>query len=91
MRRVSDVVVVALGLVCWIPYRRRALHLAREDRAMPRRRQACFAAGLVLLIGAVGSRGAKRSPDKVLVARMVERLFVGDIAPLLIVSASADR
>ena len=81
---VSDNVVVALGLVCWIPYRRRALHLAREDRAIPRSRQACFAAGLILLIGAVSSP-VDAIADKVLVAHMVEHLFIGDIAPLLIV------
>jgi len=81
---VTDAVVLALGLLCWIPYRRRAARLAREHRPVPTWRQASYAAGLILLAIAMSSP-VDSIADRLLVAHMTEHVFIGDIAPLLIV------
>ena len=81
---VTDVVVTALALSCWLPYRRRAIRLARGGRAVAKWRQASFAAGLILLLIALSSP-VDAIADKVLVAHMAEHLLIGDLAPLLIV------
>ena len=81
---VTDVVVLALAVVCWFPYRRRAVHLAGEGRAVARWRQACYAGGLIVLLIALSSP-VDAIADKLLLAHMTEHLFIGDIAPLLIV------
>ena len=51
---------------------------------MPRWRQACFAAGLVVLAIAL-SPPVDTLSDQLLVAHMAEHLLIGDVAALLIV------
>jgi putative membrane protein len=80
----ANVFVVALAVVYWVPYRRRAKHLAGEGRPVERWRQWSFAAGLVVLILALSSPLGILS-EKLLVAHMVEHLLIGDIAALLLV------
>ncbi len=80
----SDVVLVALAALYWVPYHRRAARLAREGRAVPAWRQRCYAAGLVVLIVALSTPLGDLA-EKLLVAHMVEHLLIGDIAALLIV------
>ena len=46
---INGLVPPAAALLCWIPYRARANALAREQRPVPGWRQACYAAGLVVL------------------------------------------
>ena len=74
-------VLVALA---WIPYHLRARKLAREGRAVPGWRRACFAAGLIVLEIAV-SPPVDRLSEQLLVAHMAEHLLIGDIASLLLV------
>ena len=81
---VADVFVVALAVLYWLPYHRRARRLADEGRAVPRWRQACYAGGIVALIGALSTPLGVLS-EKLLVAHMVEHLLIGDLAALLIV------
>ena len=80
----ADVVLVALAVLYWVPYRRRARHLAGEGRPVPRWRQWCFAGGLLVLLAAMSTPLGVLA-DKLLVAHMVEHLLIGDIAALLIV------
>ena len=80
----ADVLVVALAVLYWVPYRRRALRLAREGRPVPRWRQCCYASGLVVLVCALSSPLGVLA-EKLLVAHMVEHLLIGDLAALLIV------
>jgi putative membrane protein len=80
----ADVLVVALAVVYWVPYHRRAGRLAREGRPVPRWRQWCYAGGLLVLVGALSTPLGVLS-EKLLVAHMVEHLLIGDIAALLIV------
>ena len=80
----TDVVLLGLALICWLPYRRRAVHLAHEGRGAPGWRQACFAAGLIVLAVALSSP-VDAIADKLLVAHMTEHIFIGDIGPLLVV------
>jgi putative membrane protein len=67
-----------------VPYHRRAGRLAREGRPVPRWRQWCYGAGIVVLIGALSTPLGVLA-EKLLVAHMVEHLLIGDIAALLIV------
>lgn len=71
-------------LLYWLPYRARARTLAREGRPVPAWRQACFAAGLVVLAVALGPPIDKLA-DQLLLAHMAEHLLIGDIAALLLV------
>jgi putative membrane protein len=80
----ADVFVLALAVVYWVPYRRRAVRLAREGKAVPRWRQWCYGGGIVVLIGALSTPLGDLS-EKLLVAHMVEHLLIGDIAALLLV------
>jgi putative membrane protein len=71
-------------LLCGYPYYVRARALAREGRPVPGWRLGCFAAGLLVLAGAL-SPPADTLADQLLVAHMAEHLLIGDIAALLIV------
>jgi putative membrane protein len=73
-----------LVLLYWLPYGVRARTLAREGRPVPNWRQACYAAGLIVLAIALSPPVGKLS-DELLVAHMAEHLLIGDIAALLIV------
>jgi putative membrane protein len=73
-----------LALVWWLPYRARAKKLAHQRRAVPQWRQACFAAGLIVLAVAL-SPPVDVLADQLLVAHMAEHLLIGDVAALLIV------
>ena len=80
----ADIFVLALAILYWVPYHRRAARLAREGRVVPRWRQWCYGAGLLVLIGALSTPLGVLA-EKLLVAHMVEHLLIGDIAALLIV------
>ena len=80
----ADVLIVALAALYWVPYHRRARRLAREGRSVPRWRQWCYAAGIVVLIFALSTPLGVLS-EKLLYAHMIEHLLIGDIAALLIV------
>jgi cytochrome c oxidase assembly factor CtaG len=80
----ADVFVLALAVLYWVPYIRRAGRLAREGRPVPRWRQWCYGGGIVVLICALSTPLGVLS-EKLLVAHMVEHLLIGDIAALLIV------
>jgi putative membrane protein len=73
-----------LILLYWIPYRARANTLAREGRPVLSWRQACYAAGLIVLAIAL-SPPVDKLADQLLVAHMAEHLLIGDFAALLIV------
>ena len=73
-----------LALLCWLAYRRRVGTLADAQRPVPGWRQACYAAGLLVLALAL-SPPVDRLADRLLVAHMAEHLLIGDIAALLIV------
>jgi putative membrane protein len=74
-------IVVALS---WVPYHLRARTLARYGRPVPRWRQVCFAAGLLVLEVAF-SAPVDHLSDQLLMAHMAEHLLIGDIASLLLV------
>jgi cytochrome c oxidase assembly factor CtaG len=80
----DGVLLPVLALVWWLPYRARANKLARQPRAVPQWRQACFAAGLIVLAAAL-SPPVDNLADQLLVAHMAEHLLIGDLAALLIV------
>ena len=73
-----------LVLLYWVPYGTRVRTLARDGRPVPGWRQACYAAGLLVLALALSPPVGKLS-DQLLVAHMAEHLLIGDIAALLIV------
>jgi putative membrane protein len=73
-----------LALLPWIPYYRRARTLAREGRPVPAWRQGCYAAGLLVLAGAL-SPPVDNLADELLLAHMAEHLAIGDFSALLIV------
>jgi putative membrane protein len=73
-----------LVILSWIPYHLRARALARDGRPVPSWRQACYAAGLVVLLIA-SSPPVDTLSDQLLVAHMAEHLLIGDIAALLLV------
>jgi putative membrane protein len=72
------------GLVCWWAYRRRSQTLARQGRSVANWRTACFAAGLVLAVVAVGPPLDELS-DQLLVAHMTQHLLLADVGALLLV------
>jgi cytochrome c oxidase assembly factor CtaG len=74
-------VLVALS---WIPYHIRARRLAADRRTVPTWRQACFTAGLLVLLLAA-SPPVDTLSDQLLVAHMAEHLLIGDVAALLLV------
>ena len=82
--RVQTVGFPILIILAWVPYHLRARALARERRPVPVWRQACFAAGLVVLEIAV-SPPVDTLSDQLLVAHMAEHLLIGDLAALLLV------
>jgi cytochrome c oxidase assembly factor CtaG len=71
-------------LLSWVPYHLRARTLAAHGRPVPRWRQICFAAGLLVLEIAFSSPVDHLS-DQLLMAHMAEHLLIGDIASLLLV------
>ena len=77
-------VPVVLALLCWLPYHARARTLAAAGRPLPGWRQACFAAGIVVLAAAL-TPPVDSLADELLVAHMAEHLLIGDVAALLIV------
>src|SRR4051794_24006704 len=64
-------------------YRRRCRTLAARGRPVPGWRQACFAAGAVLIVVALVSP-VDRIAEKLLYVHMIQHLLLGDIAALLI-------
>src|ERR1700728_3223290 len=80
----ADIFVLALAVLYWVPYHRRAGRLAREHHAVPRWRQASYGAGIVVLIIALSTPLGDLS-EKLLVAHMVEHPLCGDLSARLIV------
>jgi putative membrane protein len=74
-------ILVALS---WVPYHLRSRTLAAHGRPVPRWRQICFVAGLLVLEVAFSSPVDHLS-DQLLMAHMAEHLLIGDIASLLLV------
>ena len=81
---VASLIAPISVLLCWFPYRARAVSLERTRRPAPGWRQGCYAAGLVVLALAL-SPPVDRLSDELLVAHMAEHLLIGDLAALLIV------
>jgi putative membrane protein len=81
---VGALALPVLVLLFWLPYERRARTLARDHRAVPTWRKACFAAGLIVIAIAL-SPPVDTLSDQLLVAHMAEHLLIGDIGALLIV------
>jgi putative membrane protein len=75
--------VVLLGAYA-TPYVLRARTLARRGQPVPLARQACFGAGLALLVAAVSQPFGAAAGER-LMAHMGEHLLIGDVAPLLLV------
>jgi len=73
-----------IALLFWIPYWTRVRTLARAGRPVPGWRQACYAAGLIVLAVAV-SPPVDKLADQLLVVHMAEHLLIGDLAALLLV------
>jgi cytochrome c oxidase assembly factor CtaG len=80
----NGIVPSILVLLCWLPYRARVRTLASGARRVPGWRQACYAAGLIVLAIAL-SWPVDSLADQLLVAHMAEHLLIGDLAALLIV------
>jgi cytochrome c oxidase assembly factor CtaG len=80
----DGVLLPVLALLWWLPYRARVRVLAKERRAVPGWRQACFASGLIVLAVAL-SPPVDTLADQLLVAHMAEHLLIGDFASLLLV------
>jgi cytochrome c oxidase assembly factor CtaG len=76
--------LAVVAVAYWVPYRRRASHLAERGRPVPRWRQASFLAGLLVILGAL-SPPADRISDRLFSAHMAQHLLLGDVAALLIV------
>ncbi|MBV9338955.1 MAG: cytochrome c oxidase assembly protein [Solirubrobacterales bacterium] len=81
---VNGIVPSVIVLLCWLPYRARVRALSHERRAVPGWRQACFAAGLISLAGAL-SAPVDSLADELLTAHMAEHLVIGDLSALLLV------
>jgi cytochrome c oxidase assembly factor CtaG len=78
-----DVLAPLLTLAVGVAYARRCLSLAKRERPVPGWRQACFAAGLVVLIAAdVPPLG--NIAEELVVAHMAQHLLIADIAALLL-------
>jgi cytochrome c oxidase assembly factor CtaG len=80
----DGVLLPFLALLWWLPYRARVRVLAKQRRAVPTWRQACFASGLIVLAAAL-SPPVDTLADQLLVAHMAEHLLIGDFASLLLV------
>lgn len=79
----SPPMVVALAAVA-VAYARRSAAVARQGRALPRWRQACFFASIaVLLLEPLSPVG--ESSDTSFLSHMLEHLLIGDVAALLMV------
>ena len=65
-------------------YAKRAATLAERRRSVPVWRQACFAAGLLLIAAAIVSP-ISDAADELVIAHMIEHLMIGDLASLLLV------
>jgi cytochrome c oxidase assembly factor CtaG len=78
-----DVLAPLLTLAVGIAYARRCATLTRRERPVPAWRQACFAAGLILLIGADLPPLAGVA-EELVVAHMAQHLLIGDVAALLV-------
>jgi putative membrane protein len=76
--------LAVLAVAYWIPYRRRARHLAARGRPVPGWRQACFLAGLAVILGALSPPMDDLS-DSLFSVHMAQHLLLGDVAALLIV------
>ena len=81
---VEGVALPLIVLLAWIPYARRAGRIAAGGRPVPGWRKGCFAAGLIVLAGAL-SPPMDSVADQLLLAHMVEHLLIGDVAALLLV------
>jgi cytochrome c oxidase assembly factor CtaG len=81
---VTEYVAPIVVLLAWLPYRVRVRALAGSHSPVPAWRQACFAAGLLVLAGAL-TPPVDTLADQLLFAHMMEHLLIGDIAALLIV------
>ncbi len=81
---VGSIVAPLSVLLFWLPYRARAHTLAADGRRVPGWRQACYAAGLLLLAVAL-SPPVDKLADELLAAHMAEHLLIGDLAALLLV------
>src|SRR4051794_26785817 len=78
-----DVLAPLLTLAVGVAYARRCAALARRERPVPGWRQACFAAGLVVLIAAdVPPLGD--IAEELVVAHMAQHLLIAVIAALLL-------
>ena len=73
-----------LVVLAWIPYHLRVRRLAGDRRAVPAWRQACYTAGLIVLVIAV-LPPVDHLSDQLLMAHMAEHLLIGDVAALLLV------
>jgi len=80
----SDIVLIPLAALYWVPYHRRARRLVAAGHPVPRWRQQCYAGGIIVLVIALSTPLGDLS-EKLLWAHMVEHLLIGDIAALLIV------
>jgi len=78
------VIVAAVLLAYAAAYGLRARTLARLGRPVPRRRVACFLAGLAVLAAAT-SPPVGRAADERMAAHMAEHLLIADVASLLLV------
>jgi cytochrome c oxidase assembly factor CtaG len=76
--------LLVVAVAYWVPYQRRARHLAARGRPVPGWRQACFLAGLAVILGALSPPMDDLS-DKLFSVHMVQHLLLGDLAALLIV------
>ena len=81
---VQGIALPLLVLLLWLPYARRLRSLTAEQRSVPTWRRVCFAAGLLVLAGAL-SPPVDDLADQLLVAHMIEHLLIGDVAALLLV------
>jgi putative membrane protein len=81
----SGSMVAALLIIAYtVPYAVRARTLGRRGRAVPRRRIACFVAGIAVLALATSAPVGALADDRMTV-HMAEHLLIGDVASLLLV------
>jgi putative membrane protein len=72
-------------LLAALLYAKRATTLAARGKPVPVWRQVCFASGLLVIAAATLSPLGDRLADELVIAHMIEHLFIGDIAALLLV------